>query len=446
MSSWDRRGSGFALLFLAALALADAPGGKVVVLVDTSRSIPSASFRAAGEFLGKVVSRLPEGTPIEVWSVDDLAEARGGPGALAGLERRGSRTVLHDGLLGALRAAGRGGVVILASDGLDDGSATTADDVGRIAREIGVPIVAVGVGPAEARGLRRLALLSGGSYLGPVERSNPDELALAVQAYRASAPSTAEEEKPAEPAPKPAPEVLPAAPEVEIEPGPREGVPGRDWPSDWVLVTLGLAGFGAAGLGGYLLARAARRRSALDRPVEEDYGTSPGVALEGSAEGREKGLGFLEELDPVRIAEVRNQPPVRPGGLVEASPREAEGRVNLPRDQVFERTLVLQEEMGLTVLEPGREARIFRLPERRAVWIGRDASRNTLAFSDPTLSGQHLRLFLDSDGSVLLIDSDSTNGTFVRDRRVKSCRLRAGDRFRAGLVEFELKLLHRSPV
>jgi len=97
----------------------------------------------------------------------------------------------------------------------------------------------------------------------------------------------------------------------------------------------------------------------------------------------------------------------------------------------------------LTVREPGREPRAYRLPPDRAVDIGRDATLNTLAFLDPTMSTQHLRVALD-DEEVYLVDLGSTNGVLVGERRVDAVRLHPGDRFRAGMIEFELGLHHAS--
>ncbi len=406
---------------------------RLVVLFDTSRSIPQVSFRDGLEVAQTLGALGSDGIGIDLWSVDDRGEFRGGLEALAQLERRGRRTLLHDALLAAIRAAGRGGVVLLISDAIDDGSATSAEDVGRIARELDVPIYAVGMGRVNEQALRRLALLSGGVVLGRVEKLDRGQMLSQLQsAWR-------EREPPAPPAP-PAPTPALPLPQEEAPPAPpsREGLF-----SQWFLLWVGLVALAGAGLGAFIAARAQRKRREPEGGTEADYGTSPGVhptnpAAEASSE-------VWEELDPVRIAEIKSLAPVRNGGLLEVPPKQLDAPFDLPRDQVFEKTLVLQDEVVLAVHEPGQSVKVYKLPERRAVWIGRDPARNTLAFSDPTLSGQHLRLVLCGDGAVELVDSDSTNGTFVRDRKIRSGRLKSGAQFRAGLLEFELRLLHRSP-
>jgi pSer/pThr/pTyr-binding forkhead associated (FHA) protein len=82
------------------------------------------------------------------------------------------------------------------------------------------------------------------------------------------------------------------------------------------------------------------------------------------------------------------------------------------------------------------------VPPGRAIDVGRDSKRNTLAFHDPTMSVQHLRLALD-EGEAFLLDLGSTNGVLHNGRRVHSTRIEPGDRFRAGMIEFEL-VLHRA--
>ncbi|MGH7336316.1 MAG: FHA domain-containing protein, partial [Myxococcota bacterium] len=141
---------------------------------------------------------------------------------------------------------------------------------------------------------------------------------------------------------------------------------------------------------------------------------------------------------------LRGRPALPPGGLMEVSLDDTAAFQRLPFSESIERTLVITEEVVLKVREPGHEARTFRVPPRGAVDVGRDSKRNTLSFHDPTMSVQHFRLALD-DGEVFLVDLGSTNGVLRNERPVASARLEPGDRFRAGMIEFEL-ILHRASV
>lgn len=68
--------------------------------------------------------------------------------------------------------------------------------------------------------------------------------------------------------------------------------------------------------------------------------------------------------------------------------------------------------------------------------IGRD-SDNGIAITDPFLSGKHA-MFMGQDGSYLIKDLDSTNGTFVNGEKLidMPVRLKDGDRIHMGQLDF----------
>jgi len=65
--------------------------------------------------------------------------------------------------------------------------------------------------------------------------------------------------------------------------------------------------------------------------------------------------------------------------------------------------------------------------------LGR-SSDNDFRIEHPTVSATHCEIKL-ADGSVILRDCDSTNGTFVGGERVKEAKLSAGQTLRLGDVE-----------
>jgi len=71
--------------------------------------------------------------------------------------------------------------------------------------------------------------------------------------------------------------------------------------------------------------------------------------------------------------------------------------------------------------------------------IGRSSSSDVYVASEQ-LSRMHIRLVCLDDGWMLL-DSGSTNGTFVNGARVESCKLKDNDRIRVGNAEFRFNLL-----
>jgi pSer/pThr/pTyr-binding forkhead associated (FHA) protein len=54
------------------------------------------------------------------------------------------------------------------------------------------------------------------------------------------------------------------------------------------------------------------------------------------------------------------------------------------------------------------------------------------------VSRLHCRLEAEGEG-LLVVDLDSTNGTFVNDKRVERARLVSGDRLRVGRVELTVE-------
>lgn len=455
----------------AALALAEE--SPVVFALDSSRSLSAEESRATADLAKALVAGLPAAAPSGVLVFDDdvrwLARpgatgaigAGGASAALDAITPAGRFTVLNDGLIEGVRALDNGGVLVLLSDGRDENSATTLEDAARLASERGVRLVTVAAGRADERTLRRLALLTGGLYAGPVGTLDGaallqgiEALRRDVEAERAARAPAARAQEPAAPSSASAagaPET--ALPDSAVESAP----PASGWPSARWLLAVGAAVAAFGIVLGFLLARR-RTASPSAESRELERGTQPGVQWPAAASAPVAAALAIapspapsaaatfpapQAIDEVQIARVRLRPAVRPQGLLEVSLDETAEFQRLPFSESIERTLVLTAEVVLTVREPGRDPHSYRLPPDRAVDIGRDATLNTLAFQDPTMSTQHLRVVLDDD-EIYLVDLGSTNGVLVGERRVDAVRLHPGDRFRAGMIEFELGLHHAS--
>jgi pSer/pThr/pTyr-binding forkhead associated (FHA) protein len=92
------------------------------------------------------------------------------------------------------------------------------------------------------------------------------------------------------------------------------------------------------------------------------------------------------------------------------------------------------------ILTSGSEADptvTFRLPPGAARTVGR-ASRSDFILDAALVSRIHCRLVTADSGELVVEDLDSTNGTFVNDRRVRRATLSAGDRLRVGRVELSV--------
>lgn len=76
----------------------------------------------------------------------------------------------------------------------------------------------------------------------------------------------------------------------------------------------------------------------------------------------------------------------------------------------------------------------FRLPEGAIKTLGR-AAQSDFILDAALVSRVHCRLMATMLGELHVEDLDSTNGTFVNDRRVDRAVLSNGDRLRIGRVE-----------
>ena len=80
---------------------------------------------------------------------------------------------------------------------------------------------------------------------------------------------------------------------------------------------------------------------------------------------------------------------------------------------------------------------LFRILPGSIKTVGR-APRADFIVEAALVSRLHCRLEAESE-ALLVVDLDSTNGTFVNDKRVDQARLSSGDRLRIGRVELTVE-------
>jgi pSer/pThr/pTyr-binding forkhead associated (FHA) protein len=83
------------------------------------------------------------------------------------------------------------------------------------------------------------------------------------------------------------------------------------------------------------------------------------------------------------------------------------------------------------------EETTFRLRPGAVKTVGR-APRADFILDAALVSRLHCRLTAD-DENLEVVDLQSTNGTYVNDKRVRKARLRKGDRLRVGRVELTVE-------
>jgi hypothetical protein len=435
-----------------AAGVAGAGGAPVVVVVDASRSLTKAELSAELGSLNAVIGALPAETPVGVlvfndstrWLVPPGALPRQAADALRNVVPAGRRSVLLDSLVVAGRELSSGGVIVVATDGRDEGSVTTVSDVSGLLNGRHVAVITLGVGRRlDERALRRLALLTGGEYLGHGSRVPRSGLATAIERIRRSVESvrTASAQGVSAPSAPLAPPVTSArtgseksAPAMTIaEPAVVENSSSNVLP--YALAAAAIA----CVFGGFVVWRM-RRPSNLR--LCEDCGRELAAWETYCSHCRFQHL----QLDKAEEA-VPTAPPVlaiedeeaKLGELFDRSAFE-----KAPSNLQLDKTFSLQERSVLVVRQARRPARSFAVDPALIVTVGRDASVNTVAVEDQTISAQHFKI-VPHNGEHFILDLGSTNGTQVNGQRVRVHRLRSGDIISTGEVEFELRTQYVRP-
>jgi len=411
-------------LFLAPVLCWAAP---TAILVDTSRSVPPAQFEALKSHIGALLPGLVARGPVALYAFNDgparlsdftsdEAELRSGVGRLS---QGGRFTLLYDCLFAAekdLAAKGEPGLILLFTDGRDENSAVTLEDFASRASTAHVAVVCAGLGAADEKTLRRLAVLTGGRYTGPMGAADSGDLAHALSEAAAALPVP--------PPPPPKVQAEPAAP-APLPPTPQPSGLRRFGLLFALLTILGLVLLAAIGAGIVLLLK--RTKAPEDRTCEQcgrplnvwesecPACLAKSLALTKGHESTEETLAEppLPELDPVLLQKT-------------------------PISDLTEHTLVLDQVPVLVLQRLGSPPRMFQLPPEGVVSVGRD-KLNTLSVADQTLSAQHFRI-IPKEGKFYLVDLKSTNGTSLDGRRVSLVELQPGSVIRAGQCEFVFKI------
>ena len=85
----------------------------------------------------------------------------------------------------------------------------------------------------------------------------------------------------------------------------------------------------------------------------------------------------------------------------------------------------------------GDESLRFRLRPGTIKTVGR-ATRADFIVDRAMVSRLHCRLEA-GENNLQVIDLESTNGTYVNDKRIERARLKSGDRLRVGRVELKVE-------
>ena len=409
-------------MFLTFPLLAQA--SPTAILVDTSRSIPPAQFEALKERLEAALPDLVSKGPVALYAFNDepvrLVDYTTDQAALHDgiqkLAEGGRFTLLYDCLFTAekdMAALGSPGIILLLTDGRDENSAVTLEDFAARASEAHVAVVSVGLGAADEKSLRRLAVLTGGRYAGLLGKADAASLVGAWRDTEAALPPPPPAKPTAIQEPQPT-----AAASAPVPP------PPADHSGLWILAAVFLAGFAIVVVVLVVLLK-------RTKPPEARVCETCGRALQAwEAQCPDCLASELSITKPGLEAQTPAAPP-----LPEIDPALLRKG---PSSEALEHTLVLDEVPVLVLRRGNNPPRMFQLPPGQVVSIGRDKV-NTISVADQTLSAQHFRI-VQKEGKFYLVDLQSTNGTYLDNARVTLAELSSGAVIRAGQCEFAFRL------
>jgi hypothetical protein len=374
----------------------------VALVLDTSGSLSPRDLERARELALGIFESLPEGSQVAVLTFDDesriLVERTGNAeevrAALAFVTIAGRYTALHDALFDSSRylreVPCRRRAVILLTDGKNENSALSLEDGLQVATEHEIPVFTVGVGRRIQQGtLRRVAKLTGGRY-----SRWPEANGAALASWILATPAREAPAAAVTPATSP-----PAAPASR---------PGSRWFEVllWVALGLGLVVTAVA------LGLRARGLAPVLCPSCNQRLAQPGAPCPSCGEG----LGGEAGTGPHSVGET-----------VVARQEAA----------TVDKTVVLTTNAVLAFTRGPRAGVLFELKDATATSLGR-GPENDIVVSDSAVSGQHCRIQPEG-GRFVLHDLQSTNGTFVNERRIGRQLLSEGDVIRLGDTWIELR-------
>lgn len=395
----------------------------VVLAIDTSGSMRGKAMDNARAAALKFVEGLGENDLAAVIDFNDrehiISEFTSDKGSLSraieGLDVAGTKTALYDAVYKALEMSSRPGlpfrkVVIVLSDGKDEGSALTIDDGIKKAQLSSIPVYTIGLGPnVDSQPLTRVSRLTGGNSL--FVPTSTDLVAL----YDAIS---------------------------------------EQLKNQYILtyVTTAIAGDGqqhnmglSVTIGDSILKD--ERIFTAPRVTEVATGMWLWIAIAilvimiivliivmVTQIGKSKGEGAEAEAYPPESATVAESMTMTDSiaGGDEEGRQTLRGAAQYPADK----TVIMRAEEFLTawieITKGPDKGKSFNLKEERTK-IGRTGA-NDISLSDDTISREHA-VIDNEEGKYRLTDLASTNGTFVGGKKISTRVIKDGDKIGFGDTE-----------
>ena len=127
--------------------------------------------------------------------------------------------------------------------------------------------------------------------------------------------------------------------------------------------------------------------------------------------------------------------------LKEADEAKRAGQLEIPHRGALEKTPPVELIARITIRDNAHEEPLALIPGGRRLSVGR-VSDNELALNDASVSKIHAALTMNAQGTLLVADTGSTNGTYINGRRIaygEARQIEAGDVVGFGDVEVRFR-------
>lgn len=389
----------------------------VAVLLDISRSVAPQDFDAAKKTITRLTEeyRDPDVLLLYVFGSElkkiDAAQ-------VDAVEATESYTTLFDAAYDAAQdlssvPASRKAILIF-SDGNDTRSVTILEDIVSYAREQGIVIYGIGIGPVKRGDFGRMTKLTSGNLF----ELRQDDLVHEIQSAVASQ-KTMPKVEPAQV------ETAKTEPVVTEKPAAPTAAPPASQPAAVSVVSNKALFFGVI-LGVGLLCAIAfflirRRQEVRVCPTCGKQLDSTQMVCPDCASDAE--VPVVEEEEEEDIAQTMKR----------KVPEEWLKKSELTQE-VMTRTTMLTDSPILLVKKGKNLGQSYPMSRETPVSIGRSRV-NEIRLDDLSVSGQHCRI-IPEKGNHVLLDLESSNGTYVNNEKVTSVVLKQGDIVRVGETFF----------
>ncbi len=418
----------FYLLFLfVTLPLYAAEKQATAILLDNSRSVTPEDFQKAKELIRQVMEEV-DGTKLIYQFGNDMK--RIDLSELENVQATESYTMIYDAAYDAAKELSEieadHKAILIISDGIDTKSATVLEDVVGYTNSHGIAIHAVGVGKADRKVLERMARLTGGKYFTITSSDVVNQLQTAIASQKQA--QVRDVSKPAvaqQPAPS-IPVVTPPAVSVPVDRAPESSFPYK-----WILLVL--LGAGALIVAVLFVAKSYRTEQRIcptcGKQLSPYQTICPVCSVDETRQTKQVQVPVTAPADGTQEILLEEERAGIPVELLEKKP---------VTEEMLSKTFVLMETPMLVIRKGKNLGQTFSLNRAFPVSIGRSRV-NEIRLDDITISGQHSRI-IPENGRHVLYDLNSTNGTFLNEKKVTRAILKEGDVIRVGETHFLYKI------